>query len=285
MATAPPWSSCGNASRLSLGRDRPASRQARTPHRASLLQPLRAPPGAQVPNNLSQPGTAAISLDEMAHDLQRHAIDPDVVPRLGTGAFHAPGGNPAAVFSTLLAILRHIPPAEASLDGVLGQVPSHWWYPGCVEICADSAALFKLGDGCEVRATEIKCDREAWNLVFRAPPQLTEQRFNRAVYEERARGFVRAAADSDGTIPPTIRGDQSGIRTNREAAAQAACRQWISQLTERPANKDAAFELAKAAVESTGPLSRKAFERAWGIEAPAKWKQGGRRRKSPPQGI
>jgi len=75
--------------------------------------------------------------------------------------------------STLLAIFRHLPPAEAVLDGMPGKVPSHWWDLDCVEVEVDSAAIFKLGNGREIRATEIKWDREAWNLVFRAPPPLS----------------------------------------------------------------------------------------------------------------
>jgi hypothetical protein len=76
----------------------------------------------------------------------------------------------------------------------------------------------------------------------------------------------------------------SGTRTNRAAAAEKACVKWIARLKERP-TKDWAFERAQAAIKETGPLSRKAFERAWATAAPADWKRGGRRRISPPSKI
>jgi hypothetical protein len=67
-----------------------------------------------------------------------------------------------------------------------------------------------------------------------------------------------------------------GTRTNKAEAAEEACRRWITGLKERPAKKDAAFEAAKDAVASIGPLSRKAFDRAWGTAAPGAWKKAGR---------
>jgi hypothetical protein len=70
----------------------------------------------------------------------------------------------------------------------------------------------------------------------------------------------------------------SGIRTNRAAAAEVACGQWLSQLTARPTTKEAAFEAAKDAVASIGPLSRKAFDRAWAAAVPQAWKEAGRHR-------
>jgi len=76
----------------------------------------------------------------------------------------------------------------------------------------------------------------------------------------------------------------AGIRTNRAAAAEDACRGWIEELKARPI-KNEAFVQAQAAVKEIGLLSRKAFERAWANSAPADWKHGGRRRKSPPQKI
>jgi hypothetical protein len=129
------------------------------------------------------PPIPTISLDEMWRDLQGRALDLDVVNRLGVGAFHAPGGDPMKTLSTLLAIFRHLPSAEAFLDGMPGKVPSHWWDLGSVEVKTDSAAIFKLDNGREIRATEIKWDREAWNLVFRAPPPFSEQQFDQAKVE------------------------------------------------------------------------------------------------------
>jgi len=70
----------------------------------------------------------------------------------------------------------------------------------------------------------------------------------------------------------------AGTRTNKAAAAEKLCGQWLSRLTERPANKDAAFEAAKTAVAATGPLSRKGFDRAWAVGAPLAWKLPGRRK-------
>jgi hypothetical protein len=70
----------------------------------------------------------------------------------------------------------------------------------------------------------------------------------------------------------------AGSRTNKAKSAEEECGQWIAKLTERPASKDHAFTQAKVAVEATGPLSRKAFERAWADNAPLHWKRAGRRR-------
>jgi hypothetical protein len=143
--------------------------------------------------------SALISLDEMWRDLQRRAIDPDVVSRLGDGASHAPGGDLARMGSTLLAILRHLPSGEALLDGAAGKLLSSWWRRGApkspagdglgpwingVEFIADSAAIFKFSDGSAITATAIKCDREAWNFVFREPPPFCEERFDRRTFEE-----------------------------------------------------------------------------------------------------
>jgi hypothetical protein len=72
----------------------------------------------------------------------------------------------------------------------------------------------------------------------------------------------------------------SGVRTNKATAAEEACGRLIAGLKQRPANKDTAFEHAKAAVVSVGPLSRKAFERAWDANSRACWKLGGRRKMS-----
>ena len=70
---------------------------------------------------------------------------------------------------------------------------------------------------------------------------------------------------------------RAGYRTTRAAEAEATCGAWIKGLTARPANKEAAWEDARAAITR---LSRKAFDRAWAISAPAEWSGPGRRRKS-----
>jgi hypothetical protein len=72
----------------------------------------------------------------------------------------------------------------------------------------------------------------------------------------------------------------SGMRPNRAAKAEEKCGQWISSLKERPESQDVAFGNAAAAVASVGPLSRKAFERQWAINARPEWKLAGRRRRS-----
>jgi hypothetical protein len=68
----------------------------------------------------------------------------------------------------------------------------------------------------------------------------------------------------------------SGTRTNRAAANERACGEWLAGLTERPKSKDAAFQ---AAVIQIGPLSRKAFDRAWASNVPPEWKHAGRRKR------
>jgi hypothetical protein len=102
-------------------------------------------------------------------------------------------------------------------------------------------------------------------------------RFDRADIE---RWLALAATDqqSASVAEPEASATPSGIRTNRAAAAEEACQQWLSTVKERPANKEAAFEAAKDAVAKTGPLSRKAFERAWAAGARVAWKKPGRRR-------
>jgi hypothetical protein len=105
-------------------------------------------------------------------------------------------------------------------------------------------------------------------------------RFDRADIE---RWLASAATDGQSAVsepqtnePKTI---PSGTRTNRAAAAEAACGTWVKNLTERPANIDTSFDDATTAVAKIGPLSRKAFARQWAINAPPEWKRGGRRKK------
>ena len=94
-------------------------------------------------------------------------------------------------------------------------------------------------------------------------------------------GFAHSEAadftdDSVGLVIP------SGVRTNKAAAAEEACEEWIAGLSEQPENKDAAFEDAEKNVAPIGPLSRKAFERAWDKRARPEWKRPGRRKQAPP---
>jgi hypothetical protein len=79
---------------------------------------------------------------------------------------------------------------------------------------------------------------------------------------------------------PVRTGSTAGIRTNRAANAETACREYLSGLeqNQRPENKDAAFVTAKEAAANIGPLSRKAFERAWQASVPPGWHTAGRRR-------
>jgi hypothetical protein len=106
-------------------------------------------------------------------------------------------------------------------------------------------------------------------------------RFDRADIE---RWLASAAIDGQSAVsePQTNepKTTSSGTRTNRALAAEEACRQWIAGLKER-LTKDTAFVRAQDAVKEIGPLSRKAFERAWAGSAPADWKRGGRHKKSP----
>jgi hypothetical protein len=85
---------------------------------------------------------------------------------------------------------------------------------------------------------------------------------------------IAASDKGEEPTPPT----PSGIRTTRAKATEVACGDWIGKLTERPRNKDAAFEDAKDAVKHIGPLSRKAFERAWAVRTPSAWKEAGARK-------
>jgi hypothetical protein len=63
------------------------------------------------------------------------------------------------------------------------------------------------------------------------------------------------------------------------------CGRWIKGLKTRPENKEAAYMDARSAVADIGPLSKRAFERQWGINALPVWKRGGRRKNSPPSEI
>jgi hypothetical protein len=106
---------------------------------------------------------------------------------------------------------------------------------------------------------------------------------------------VRTHSDAAGGVSPTqiappVAADggsdlvPSGSRTNRAARAEEECERWLRALTERPKNRGAAFEAAKAACKEIGPLSMKAFDRVWPRAVPAAWREPGARkgsRKSP----
>jgi hypothetical protein len=248
MVIGRPSSSCGNASRISLGRDRPASRQARTPHRASLPPPRGRLRGRTMPLPLS----GSLSL-------------------LDTVRFVAAAtGEPAQRVCAALT--------EAALVGAITVT-------GCRHLSAhrDLAQYFAhpaLKDR-EMVPPEAWSAEISWSKSCVGRYDLV--RFDRAEVE---RWLASAATQSEPAAEASeTQASPSGIRTNKAEAAEEACRQWILQLADRPANKDAAFETAKKAVESIGTLSRKAFERAWTVEAPAKWKRPGVRRKSPPPEI
>jgi hypothetical protein len=175
---------------------------------------------------------------------------------------------------------------EAALSGVISAT-------GCLHLSgldpARSARYYTAYFGHPALSDREIVPPAAWSAPISWPKSRVQRydhvRFNRADIDRWLASAATGRQSEPVAQPIEPQAAPSGIRTNREAAAEAACRKWISELGERPANKDAAFELAKTAVESTGPLSRKAFERAWAIEAPAKWKQGGRRKKSPPPEI
>jgi hypothetical protein len=82
----------------------------------------------------------------------------------------------------------------------------------------------------------------------------------------------RRVGDPDIFGPPT-----PGIRTNRQHAAEEACRKWLRELTEPPASKVVALNMVKDAVAHIGLLTGKAFERAWHDEARDEWKRPGRK--------
>ena len=87
--------------------------------------------------------------------------------------------------------------------------------------------------------------------------------------------IARLLGESDTNAPkPT-----SGTHTNRAADAEKAAGRMLTGLKERPKNKDEAFNQIRDAVQHTGPLSRKAFDRAWAGSVSVNWKRGGRRKK------
>jgi hypothetical protein len=159
---------------------------------------------------------------------------------------------------------------------------------------------------------ELKAEAEAGHLVSLRrewcterpgidPPNLLD--FTRCVFGiEQVRSLLQRRGDTGRLIDellasPPADGNESvasrsarpsglhpsGIRSNRAADAEEACKIHLSGLdpNKRPRNKDEAFEAAKEAVKNSGELSGKAFERAWAASVPEAWQKGGRRKKSP----
>jgi hypothetical protein len=160
---------------------------------------------------------------------------------------------------------------EAGLAGVIAAT-------GCLHLSAHPNAARYFAH--PVLADRTPIPTQTWGTTISWPESRVGRydlvRFDRADIER----WLAAATDreSASVAEPEAGVTPTGIRTNRAAAAEEACRQWLSRLKERPANKDAAFETAKTAAAETGPLSRRAFERAWAAAAPVAWKEAGRRR-------
>jgi hypothetical protein len=121
----------------------------------------------------------------------------------------------------------------------------------------------------------------AKNKVQPGPAVAAQPPEGRDLAPENASPPAAALSDAPEVAGPTVAAKAelpSGIRTNRAEDAEAACGDWIRKLAERPTNKAAAFERAKAEVAFVGPLSGKAFDRAWARSAPTEWKRAGRRK-------
>jgi hypothetical protein len=89
---------------------------------------------------------------------------------------------------------------------------------------------------------------------------------------------IGAPSEIVAAMPAGTEAQTAGTRTNKAAAAERACEEWVRRLQQRPKNKDTAFEAAAIAVAANGPLSRKAFENAWRNGAPTEWKEAGARK-------
>jgi hypothetical protein len=99
-------------------------------------------------------------------------------------------------------------------------------------------------------------------------------------HQPASQAHPEAGAAFENSVPAGHQDALLGIRTTTDESAEAECGKWIAGLTARPRNKETAFETAKAAVANIGQLSRKAFDRAWAIQAPRDWKNPGRRKGS-----
>jgi hypothetical protein len=179
------------------------------------------------------------------------------------------GGTPAEAWNTLWLMLREGAIKSRYRGQSRGEIAAEQWYraaicrDGSVEFGHDprypllrshSPGLGPLRHQIEVCRTDVL----KWWPATDEPPQATG---------EPPRAIEATSAPS-------------GVRTNKDEAAETACEEWIAGLKERPANKNEAFEGAKAAVKKIGSLSRKAFERAWAGKAKPGWKIAGRRKKS-----
>jgi hypothetical protein len=74
----------------------------------------------------------------------------------------------------------------------------------------------------------------------------------------------------------------SGTRTNKAENAQEACKQWMLAQIEskwQPQTKPSAYEIAKKAVKEIGPLSQRAFDIVWAVNAPPEWKKPGAKKR------
>jgi hypothetical protein len=89
---------------------------------------------------------------------------------------------------------------------------------------------------------------------------------------------IGASSEIVAAMPVGTEAQTTGTRTNKAAAAERACEEYLRRLQLRPKNKDTAFAAAFIAVADHGPLSRKAFEHAWKNGAPTEWKVGGARK-------
>jgi hypothetical protein len=122
------------------------------------------------------------------------------------------------------------------------------------------------------------------NFVAATPAALSRLTFfaldlaNSEIVTDQGRFAARIAPTLGSPGPDPLPATPAGIRTTKALKAERACEHWIRSQKERPASKDAAFELARAAVKTEGTLSRNAFDRAWANAALTEWKAAGRRK-------
>jgi hypothetical protein len=142
---------------------------------------------------------------------------------------------------------------------------------------------------CVIGAAPILAIAERWGDGGERIQKLLAERHERAKLSADGGAPIEAPAPGSSGEPPVpatataSEAPPSGVRTNRAAAAEEACRQLLVKLValnERPANTDAAFQSAKTEVAKVGPLSQKAFDRTWRVTVPDAWKKAGRRRRS-----
>jgi len=155
-------------------------------------------------------------------------------------------------------------------------------------------ALAKWDSDCFVRDAEREIRREPIHRLLHSAllifihVQLRRRDFEKWLGQAKSETVPsgnQATPPTTATGGPAEAAPPAGIRTNRAARAEEECGRCIAGLKTRPENKEDAYTDAKAAVAHIGPLSRKAFERQWGINALPEWKCGGRRKISPPSEI